>query len=96
MPEKTRIRVYADPYLSWMFDDRDSRSDLACEVMNKLGTGRTFNINYIKIGFIPSKFINNPLVIEIKDRTEIDDGDFEFIPDEHEDNYEIEWIFGDS
>lgn len=37
---KTIIRVYADPYLTWMFDNRESKSDFACKVMNKLEKAR--------------------------------------------------------
>ena len=93
---KTIIKVYADPYLTRMHDDKDSQQNLACEVIEKLGKGNTFSINGIKIGFIPSKFIDNPQDIDMKEQTEIDGDNFEFVPDEHKDKYEIEWIFANS
>ena len=96
MNRKTIIRVYADSLLEWMYDSRDGLAELACEVMKKLGSGKMFTMQDVKPGFIPSNFIANPGDINLADQEEIDDEDFEFIPDEHEDNYEIEWIFGDS
>ena len=56
----------------------------------------TYNIDAIKIDFIPSQFIDNSQDIDMKERTEIDGDNFEFIPDERWDKYEIEWIFADS
>lgn len=56
----------------------------------------TYNIDAIKIGIIPAKFIDNPQDIDMKERTEIDGDNFEFIPDEHWDKYKIEWIFANS
>ncbi len=56
----------------------------------------TYNIDAIKIGFIPSKFIDNQQDIDMKNRTEIDGDNFKFVPGEHKHKYEIEWIFANS